>query len=469
MTPDKNPTNSNGRSESELRAALASMEPDVVDVDAAWGTHLNQMEEKPRVSRRTIRQVPGLPQTRVVIFAAAVIVLVAALAFGSVEVIHSGSGTTTPAQRPTRHIPLPTTVTSCCTTTTKPKPPSTTRTTPPQAPVPAAFRPMNFTATSATDWWLLGSAPCSAGSCPAIITTTDGGTSWRSVTAPGPPLQSNGSAANGGVSHLRFATSEIGWAFGPGLYATYDGGEQWHAIHLGGWIQDLEPGLGRVYATVFPGSYPPTCATTGSTCPNEQLWTSPVVSQQWSLDSATGDFAGDVAVHGDNVYLQPAESGLIVIGLLVSTDQGGHFTKFSGVGYGRDCELSPTTDTVIWAFCSTGNFGKGLVSNDGGRTFAVTPLGPQCPNSSTLVGASATVAIGACAGTGDPLEQTLDGGQTFIAVQSPPDQIGEWSLIGFTDSEDGYAFWIDESTVPFTQILWHTTDGGAHWSEVTIP
>jgi hypothetical protein len=283
-------------------------------------------------------------------------------------------------------------------------------------------------------------------------------------------LQSNGSAASSGVSHLRFATSQIGWAYGPGLYATYDGGEQWHAIDLGGWIENLEPGLGRVYASVFPGSFPPTCGTkAGSTCPNEQLWTSPVFSQQWSLDGAAEDFAGDVAVHGYNVYLQPAKGNSAVVGLLVSTDQGGHFTDFSGVGYGLPCELSPITDTVIWAFCSTGFFGKGLVSTDGGVFFAVTALGPQCPNSSTLVGASATVAIGACTGSGDPIEQTVDGGKTFVPVQSPPDQNGQWHLIGFTNSEYGYAFWINESTVPSTQILWHTTNGGSHWSKVTIP
>ena len=109
------------------------------------------------------------------------------------------------------------------------------------------------------------------------------------------------------------------------------------------------------------------------------------------------------------------------------------------------------------------------MSTDGGMTFAVTALGPQCPNSSALVGVSATVAIGACTAPGDPMEQTVDGGKTFVAVQSPPDQSGQWNLIGFTNSEDGYAFWIDGATVPSTRVLWHTMNGGSHWSEVTIP
>jgi hypothetical protein len=130
MTPDKNPTNGKGRSERELRAEWASTKPDVVDVDAAWRAHVSQMEGKGTASRRTIRRVPGLSHTRVAIFAGAVIVLAAGLALGSVEVVHSGSGTTRPSHRPTPHITLPTTfTTTCCTTTTEPGPSSTTSST----------------------------------------------------------------------------------------------------------------------------------------------------------------------------------------------------------------------------------------------------------------------------------------------------------------------------------------------------
>jgi hypothetical protein len=122
--------NGRGHSESELRAALASMQPNAVDVDAVWTEHLRQMKGKRRAPSRAIRQVPGLSHTRVAIFAAAVIVLAAVVAFGSVEVVHSGSGTIRPSHRPTPHTPLPTTfTTTCCTTTSKPKPPSTTSTT----------------------------------------------------------------------------------------------------------------------------------------------------------------------------------------------------------------------------------------------------------------------------------------------------------------------------------------------------
>jgi hypothetical protein len=129
--------NHKGHSENELRAALASMPPAAVDVDAAWGKHLGQMKTKRRPSRRAVLYVPGLSHTRVLVFAAAVIVLVAAVAFGSVEVVHSGSGTTRPSHRPTPHTPLPTTLTTtCCTTTTQPKPPSTTSTTTVTSTVP---------------------------------------------------------------------------------------------------------------------------------------------------------------------------------------------------------------------------------------------------------------------------------------------------------------------------------------------
>jgi hypothetical protein len=143
MTPDGNPTNGHSRhSESELRAALASMQPDVADVDAAWSTHLGQMSRRRWASRRTIRQVPGLSYTRVGLFAGAVVVLAAAVALGSVEVIHTGSGTTKPSHRPTTtHSTVTSPIYSITTTTTR-RPPSTTSTTavpntvpPPTSPV----------------------------------------------------------------------------------------------------------------------------------------------------------------------------------------------------------------------------------------------------------------------------------------------------------------------------------------------
>ena len=347
-----------------------------------------------------------------------------------------------------------------------PKTPSIATTpTPLPVPVPGLFSPSDFTAISATQWWLIGPSPCRAGTCSLIAATADGGITWHALSVPGPPYAANGEPVSGDVTELRFSTPQIGWAFGPALYGTVDGGRTWTPIDLGGSVDSLEPGLGKVYAVVSPGPYPATCNASGG-CSDEQLWSAPIGTSDWTLDTAPGDFVGPVAVHGEDVYLLPAKGTSSIPGILASTDEGTHFTTYPNVGYGLGCTFSPVTDDVVWGFCSTGMFGGGVISTDGGHSFTGVDLG-QAPNDSALVGASATVAVAVSGAQGQPLEQTTDGGKTFIDVQAAPSPTGNWKLIGFTNPEDGYALWNGASGTG-TEDLWHTTDGGANWSQVVI-
>jgi len=330
---------------------------------------------------------------------------------------------------------------------------------------------MDFTAIGPSQWWLLGAISCSAGRCPAISETSDSGATWNAIPAPGAPYPAVGTnATSDNVAQLRFANAHDGWAFEPGLYATYNGGQTWTATNLGGAVEELEPGLGKVYAVVFPGPIPQTCnGASNNPCPTFQLWTAPIGSSSWSLDTAPGDIWGGLAVHGDDIYLLPAQDGGAVPGLLISTNQGASFTKSPNVGYGLGCQLSPVTDTVIWVFCATGNFGQASISTDGGMTFNHVNFGPEAPNSSHIAGASSTVAVAVSGGAGMPLEQTSDGGRTFVAVQAAPTATSQWDLIGFTNAEDGYAFSFDPATGAYPPwMLWHTADGGGHWAPLTI-
>jgi photosystem II stability/assembly factor-like uncharacterized protein len=78
--------------------------------------------------------------------------------------------------------------------------------------------------------------------------------------------------------------------------------------------------------------------------------------------------------------------------------------------------------------------------------------------------------VGAGTLSNDPLEQTTNGGNTFTAVEAPLGHTGHWDVIGFTNPQDGHAFWAEPDAEPPDgfQSLWHTTDGGSHWTEVTI-
>src|SRR5262249_53199625 len=100
----------------------------------------------------------------------------------------------------------------------------------PGGAVPAGFQPQSVTFISASDGWVLGSAPCGARDCLAVLRTGDGGKTWRSVPAPPADLTTLGGKP--GIYQLVFADSRDGLAYGPRLYATHDGGSAWQRVRL---------------------------------------------------------------------------------------------------------------------------------------------------------------------------------------------------------------------------------------------
>ena len=127
--------------------------------------------------------------------------------------------------------------------------------------VPAGFQPVSATFASASEGWLLGAVPCTGGACSAaIVRTTDGGRTWAGIPAPEsvvlPPDEAAG--PGGVVRGLRFANALDGWAFGPALFATHDGGSTWQRVTLPGAAADaevmaLETSAGLVHAAFIDG------------------------------------------------------------------------------------------------------------------------------------------------------------------------------------------------------------------------
>jgi hypothetical protein len=197
-----------------------------------------------------------------------------------------------------RPVGVPTTIGSSRTTA----PPSS----PPASPPTTLAKPSGFLAQSASfvtanDGYVLGVVPCSSSACLALRSTNDRGANWATVTPP-PTTLGDGSGTTG-VSNLHFADAEDGWAFGPALWATHDGGIHWQAVNVGGTVVAMASGTGTVYAVVVEPcqSGEVQCRYAG------HLFRSPAGQDHWTeVPNVSAQFAPDsssLVVEGQTVYL----------------------------------------------------------------------------------------------------------------------------------------------------------------------
>jgi hypothetical protein len=153
--------------------------------------------------------------------------------------------------------------------------------------LPPDFVPVSVTWNSLSSGWILGPAgtpgQCDNADpdiCTSIAHTADGGQTWQGL--PAPDTISPGDVT--GVTGLRFLDSTYGWAFGPELWATDDGGEHWHKVNTGGSsVTDLETSNGRAYALFGDCSDP--VGTTGAidaNCSSYTLMTAAAGSDSWT-------------------------------------------------------------------------------------------------------------------------------------------------------------------------------------------
>jgi hypothetical protein len=330
-------------------------------------------------------------------------------------------------------------------------------------PVPVRFTPVSFTAISEDDYWVLGLAPCRNPVCTSIVRTTDGGQHFVGIPAPVVALAATNATPS--VSDLRFADPLDGFAYGysidntGGFYATHDGGATWHAVALGD-VLAFGTGGGNAYAV--------TAQCSAGTCVGYRLERSPVSRDSWTssplpLDPVPQSAGPVLAVYGNDVWIMTSTgttAAQAVETLARSSNGGTSFTEGAApCTPGLPGQLQPSSTTVIWAYCATGNSGRVYRSADGGATFAALPVLPT-GNSAQLAQVSDSTALITDPGTGT-LYRTTDAGSSRAPVAAPP--AGSYTpWIGFTDATTGAALVQANPTQEFD--LWRTSDGGAVWS-----
>ena len=154
--------------------------------------------------------------------------------------------------------------------------------------LPPNFQPYSVTWDSLTTGWIMGAggtpghcgAQQNSSICTSVARTDDGGLTWHGLPAPAV----GGPMAATGVTGLRFLDAKYGWAFGPELWATDDGGEHWHSVNTGGSaVTDLETASGRAFALF--GDCTPPAGSTGNTianCTQYTLKTATAGSDTWT-------------------------------------------------------------------------------------------------------------------------------------------------------------------------------------------
>ena len=397
--------------------------------------------------------------------------LLAAGAAAAVAITLVGIGRPHRAALPPQHTTSP--------VPTAPSTPAPTPTLTTTAPAPAQTRLANvriidLTFVGVDDGWALASADCLSNpalTCTAMLRTTDGGKSWRSVANP--PVNVSGDCTAPCATHLRFATPEVGYAFGPSaLFMTSDGGASWHQ-QSGGAIA-LESLDGNVIRVV---TQPRVCPPPGC---GYAVEISAIGSATWrsvSLGAYTGGMTTGAALArtGSAAYVEvfghpSGGASHAQSTLYTSTDDGLSWTNRGepcpqGASEVDSTAITTAADGSVTVACVGRSAGPTFTatSTDGGVAFRAAPASLGAAGVQYLGAASASVIFVDT----DVLYRSADGGRSWQKVQQ--NSVGPLtaSWIGFESTTVGRL--IEPAAGPgSTAAIWTTHDAGLTWSPFTF-
>lgn len=372
----------------------------------------------------------------------------------------AGKGSVSPATPPATPATTPITPTAATPspgTAASPSPglpsptatPSPAATSSPAVGPPSGATARSITFISASQAWVLAGVP---GTKRVVLRTTDRGAHWslvgpiNDVTAP--------------TSEIRFADASNGWAYGPGLYATHDGGAHWTAVAQPGPVLSLEAAGGNAWAVVAsctPGAQP--CAAP------DRLLRAPVGGDAWHEVAAglPASTTAQLALHQNAVFAYAGGPSAV----LAQAQDGAHFTGVHSPCTG-DLALSGialASATNLDVVCS-GNGAAGSStkqvwgSSDAGGTFhklADAPLGGQFD---ALADASGTTIVMAAASGASELYRTAGTDTHWATVLTLADGGAGWSDLGFTNADQGAVISGPQNGAG---AIYLTDDGGATW------
>ena len=338
------------------------------------------------------------------------------------------------------------------------------------AGVPAGFEPVSASFRSPASGVVLGAAPgCEAGhACRALLAaTSDGGTRWHLMTAPGVWLPLNQASSLPQVSDVVFASRTDGWLyyqyFSGRVWVTHDGGAHWRAITLPGDISTMAASAGTVYAVVQRAA-------------GDELYRSPAGKNAWArVGTVTGS---TLAVAGKAAWLG---TGFGTSGYLWTTADGVHWARSpfhcpapaaGGPPYSLAGIAAASRPDVAF-LCAAGEgmyhtSMKVLVSVNGGRTVRPAAQVPQDEGDvygfAVPPGRPAVITIGVVTPGLDYLYRSANGGKAWAAIAIPGTGGGPTlSSLSYVSPTVG---WVVAGMPSFPGQLLRTSDAGRTWHAV---
>jgi photosystem II stability/assembly factor-like uncharacterized protein len=357
--------------------------------------------------------------------------------------------------------------------------------TPSLPPVPANFGVSSVTFVGLGTGWVIGQAgtPGHCGGpnafvCTSLARTDDGGRTWYGVPAPVTGAPDGPS----GVSQVRFLDTANGWAFGPELWATHDGGQHWAQVPTHGLrVTALEASNGRVFAVWAR------CTGTGPSgaaagCTGFSVYTATALSDHWArLPGTAGVSAGCTACSASLVLTGGTAYLFAPDGEVLSVAGAGNGTLTPATTGGSPvlapCRPGPPQPSGLPSQALLASAGPGLAllcpgtaagghqskvlyySADGGLSWRNLGRAPLAGIASSLAGTpTGRLALATSQGievsTSAPAHAHVSW-QPASGASAP----GGFSYVGMTSDSQGVAVPVQ----PGQHAVWFTYDGGLHW------
>jgi photosystem II stability/assembly factor-like uncharacterized protein len=330
------------------------------------------------------------------------------------------------------------------------------------AGIPAGFAPASTSWTSPDRGWVLGFVPCRAGSCPTLVSTSDGGQTWQEHTAPRV-------SSTVDETRVHFANDLDGWATdGQVLMATHDGAATWRRVRLPGAVGSVN--ISKLAST---DQYTYAIVTYGAgSAATTQLYTSPLGGDVWSPVAGVavpGRGGWDIATRGS-----AADVALGVVHestRLWSAADGRSWTDIQPLcSIDAAVRLSSTRPAYLQGLCSS-NPGRGFMdkllveSVDGGAPVVLgqaPAVGITTGFATTSSGTAVVVGVGEGATW---LHASFDNGATWETPLMLPVDLPMLDL-SFQDATHGVVVWGGPKWS--AAVVYRTTDGGHTWSQLTL-